>query len=382
MSSFFTKLYRVRKNSEEDYLTALFADVLEEVKTVGEEYIKFLCKKGGIEVPTGNGIDEKFLCQEKYVETLFAVSKGKIDLIVKTNKDIVFICENKWWGGLLEPNQISKYMSCKGELGFANAYSVLITPSMEQWDQDPDIKLLWSDIYEFLKSQVNTCSEVEKFILERFLSYLEDSGLATYNNINPAKIVSYFDVINLETSLKNIFNELKDIRWEQECPSLNNLVKWNESNLLPDVKNESNLLPVVNKLKWGRIGIDFFDNWNPGLFAGVILDPRDHKIEPDDRQKGPDFVVLLDVNCVSTEIYNSVVNSSEYIKLKENLSNNSGSFTFIPHENLENQWRLAVLKKPLHDILFSKYNYEEQKEAIKSAIIEGIDLISKGCSIE
>ena len=61
MSSFFTKLYRVRKNSEEDYLTALFADVLEEVKTVGEEYIKFLCKKGGIELPTGNGIDEKFL---------------------------------------------------------------------------------------------------------------------------------------------------------------------------------------------------------------------------------------------------------------------------------------------------------------------------------
>ena len=37
--------------------------------------------------------------------------------------------------------------------------------------------------------------------------------------------------------LKNIFNELKDNRWEQECPSLNNLVKWNESNLLPDVKN-------------------------------------------------------------------------------------------------------------------------------------------------
>lgn len=98
MSSIFTKLSRVRKNSEEDYLTALFAVVLEEVKTIGEEYIKFLCKKGGIELPTGKEIDEKNLFQEKYVETQVAVSKGKIDLILKTSKDIVFICEHKWWG--------------------------------------------------------------------------------------------------------------------------------------------------------------------------------------------------------------------------------------------------------------------------------------------
>ena len=291
--------------------------------------------------------------------------------MVKQNNDIVFICEHKWWGGQLLENQIAKYVDCTSELGVDKAYSVLITPSRTQWTQKADIQLTWSDIYEFITTHINEYQNQERFILEQFSIFLENHGLGKYDVIKPEAFYGYFDAMNLENALKEIFNDIsKNCNWLQDCSGLQELTKWNDSDL-----NIHMRIDQCGRVKDGRLGIDFMKEWKPGLFAGVILDPSDHKIEPDNRQKGPDFVVILDVENNDQSIYHSVLNSDKYKKLSTKLSENSGTFTFLPHDKLKNKWRLAVLKKPLFDILFSKYSYEEQAEAIKRAIIEGIELM-------
>ncbi|SFH92173.1 hypothetical protein SAMN04487861_10880 [Selenomonas ruminantium] len=359
MESIFDKLLKARCNSNEDYLTELLALTLKQIDGIAIEYIRFICQKGNINLQ-----DEINLLPEDFVETQKRVSTGIIDLILKTDKDIVFISEHKWWNGKLLDNQIMNYMNCTNELRFNHAYSVLITPSRTQWTQHADIQLTWSDIYEFFKSQIKKYQNQEKFLIEHFILFLENNGMGKYNSITPEALYGFFNAAKLEKNLKIIFSELESIDWLNECPALNELIKWNGSGF-----------NIVTKKEWGRLGIDFMSEWKPGLFAGVILDTDDHQIEPEKRENGPDFVILLDVDCKDDSIYNSLLTSLEYQSLSDNLSKDSKSFTFIPHNKLMNKWRLAVLKKPLVDILLSKYDYDEQKDAIKGTITEGINLI-------
>ena len=74
--------------------------------------------------------------------------------------------------------------------------------------------------------------------------------------------------------------------------------------------------------------------------------------------------------------YRSIVESEQYRKLVQKLSRDSGSFEFMPGIK-ESPWRVAVLRKPLYDILYNKYTREEQYQAIKDAIIEAINLMTQ-----
>ena len=97
-------------------------------------------------------------------------------------------------------------------------------------------------------------------------------------------------------------------------------------------------------------------------------------------KKGPDFVVFMESDYGKTEeksaVYRSVIESERYKKLVQKLSIDSGSFEFMPGIK-DSPWRVAVLRKPLYDILYNKYTREEQYQAIKEAIIEGIQLMTQ-----
>lgn len=208
-----------------------------------------------------------------------------------------------------------------------------------------------------------------KVFLEHFMFYLEENGLAKSEAITNEALFSYWKVQQLDESLFRFFNQLL-----YEIP---NLCK-------SDIKGieafgcHENYKPSLNRSRWGRCGIDFFNEWKPiGLFAGVLLNKEDHKIEPLDACKGPELMIIIDVDYNNKEIYRNFINSDRSKKIEENLKNEHGDFKLITHKDLKNKCRYAVLRKSLFDILYNKYTVDEQYSAIRKEIVKGLNFILK-----
>lgn len=76
--------------------------------------------------------------------------------------------------------------------------------------------------------------------------------------------------------------------------------------------------------------MDFFDSWEPGLFAGVMLHTGDHQLQPKDIRKGPDFVIFLESEYhrkheKKMKIYGEITNLTWYANKVRSLQLNSGS---------------------------------------------------------
>lgn len=361
MVSLFTKLLNARRNSDEDFLTELFAWALNNVTDLGTKYIKFLSKKGNIPYVAD--------FQMIQADTQQHVSSGVIDMVIYTDKNVAFICEHKidaW----LSDGQIAKYMRCGNKFA-KKCLSVLVTRSSVQWTQHADVSICWSDVYEFLNSEIDYYQAEEKFVVEQVAMFLEDIGMSISEFIKPQSLGSYWDCIKLEGSMNAVFMSIMNSDWLKDCPALNKLKAWNGDNF-----------SIGMESSWGRCGFNFYatnpasgKKWNPGLFIGVLLDTKEHKIYPKDWSKGPDFVVFLEINYGDKKIYNSALASTEYKDLVKRLSVDSGTFEFIANKDLQNKWRLAVLKKPLLDVISGTKTLKDQTQAIKGAAVDAINLM-------
>lgn len=195
--------------------------------------------------------------------------------------------------------------------------------------------------------------------------YLKENGLAESEDITSASLVAYWDVKKLVDTLEIIFNRMLDELTQSE----ENIFRQIE-----EVGFTKKCKPKVNK-RWGRLGIDFVEDWKPlGLFVGVLLDTDDHKIEPLEPSKGPELMVIIDV---SNDEKNNFPNSKKGQEIKTNLREGHDTFDLITHNSMMNKCRFAVLRKPLFDIIYNKYTVDEQCTAIKSEIIKGVNLVIK-----
>ena len=284
-------------------------------------------------------------------------------MVISIQDKIGFICEHKVWSNL-SINQINKYKGYSDELGNETYYTVLITANRLQHTQEADIKLTWAEVGIFIEGIIEEYENEEKFVLLNFVNYLKEQGLWKYEKISMSEITSYYSTESLESKLDKLFEDLMMVEWDKECPNIKTFTK-------------SSYNPKYNKYRWGRKGIDFFEQWEPGLFAGVMLDPKDHKITISDKDRGPDLVVILDIErkpnksneCISSEI----INSTEYKSLLEELKTIDNGFEQVKSKN---KWRLAIIRKPLIDVLDRKYTNDEQLDAIKNAIVDGINILT------
>ena len=349
-----------KRESKEDYLTQMFAWILINVEGYVNEYVKFLCGKNpDIKCPDTLDINPSISTQE-------VLPVGRIDLLIRLNENISFICEHKVHSELSH-NQIKKYMDNSHLLGSGDYYSVLVTYSTIQHTQPADVSLTWSDVCEFTEKVVDKYEHEEAFILRQFIEFLKENGMGKAEPISMDALLGYWPAMNLGYKLNAIFTQLDCYDWKKDCANLEDF-------------SSATYNPTFTKMRWGRLGIDFFDSWKPGLFAGVMMSNLDHKLWPADVKKGPDFVVFMESDYGKTEeksaAYRSVIESERYKKLVQKLSTDSGSFEFMPGIK-DSPWRVAVLRKPLYDILYNKYTRDEQYQAIKEAIIEGIQLMTQ-----
>lgn len=344
-------------NPIENFLTELLAWMINNVDDFGCDYVKYLVEKGNLSINNLNNLSDV------EAKTQVHISSGFIDMLINTNIGISFICEHKVDSELSE-NQIKKYMDNSNELGSDRFFSVLLTKSTSQQKQEADVILIWSNIDELIGklTEKQHYQEIDLFIAKQFSIFLQEEGLGMGNVITEEELKYYLSAKRIENTLYNIFNELAREKWD-EIPALKSFPRTRD-----DFK------PTFNRLKWGRIGISFFEKWEPGLFAGVILDGTDHCLPPKDESKGPDFVVLLDIQKNNNEIYNNALQSDWLKRIKSNLKKSCDPFSeYI--EKPKNSWRLIILRKSLSDIIDRCNTVEEQTRKIKEIIIDGLKLI-------
>ena len=110
-----------------------------------------------------------------------------------------------------------------------------------------------------------------------------------------------------------------------------------------------------------------------------MLHTEDHLLEPMEPEKGPDFVVYLESEYDKKDTavaarYNQLISSDKYQNMKRALAADSGDFEFLPGLP-QSPWRVAVLRRPLFDILQNTYTKDEQGNAIQGAIADALNLL-------
>ena len=362
--SIFSRLFRYKQTEKmspkENYLTEMLAWIIDSLPQFGQDYVLFLNSK----------------CKEKLnfdanctftvsAETQFRVTKGIIDMMIETDCGYGFICEHKVDSSLRE-NQIKDYSECDKEINKDLTFkTVLLTKSKDQHEQNPDIQIIWHDVYEFFSDPIRKeqYKADEKIIIEQFLMYLTEVGMGMKEAINPNGVTHYSAAINVEPLLSSIFNDIyrdfqkSDI--EKQCPGLHDFLR------------ESKFLLNTPGKESGRIGIKFSETWHPGLFAGVQLNNKDNSLQNFD---SPQLVVIID--CMQGE-KNNFQEKLWYKSIdKDKQSKEKTESGFRIQTTSDNPWRVLILHKSLTTVLSQcNEDYYEQMENIKKAIIDGIKWI-------
>ncbi len=358
--SIFSRLFRYRQTEKispkENYLTEMLCWLINNCPTFAKDYLALLAENNDGEIIDISKITEIT------AKTQVSVSEGFIDMVIDTDEDLFFICEHKVDSDLLK-DQLGKYRKCQHQINNEKkTLIVLVTKSTYNGEQVRDISLTWKQVYDEISKEgnIDKYDDFERLFIEQFLLYLTEEGMGMRDAITTEGIKYYEKANSVPTLLKGMFNEIKD-----EIG-----LKFDES-LKGNIAFKNILKMSVNK-RWGRVGIDCFD-WDPiSIFAGAILDNKDHKLKDFDQ---PKFVIMID--CLIEK--NEEQQKQDWFKnLMKRLENNRDCFNMEKASEIENKWRLLILKKPLADVIKGD-SYDEQKESLKKEVINGIKLILDNC---
>ena len=350
------------RDPKEDYLTQLFAWLLINVKGLDLKYCEYLLNK------TANSTFTVSDSDTITVDTQTTLSNGKrIDLLIKVNVDTGFICEHKIYS-MLSPNQITNYSSMAPSLGAGQFHTVLITLGTYQWTQPADVRILWSGIYQdFLQKELENYANdsVNYFMLDQTISFMQNNSLGTYGEVTSGAIAGYWETFGLKNAVNNIIEDLRVRDWKTDCKKLQ------------DCNTQGFTEPIYRKERWGRVGLEMYNNWKlgPGIFAGILWDPSNHRIEPLNKENGgPDVVILVDLPEVGYAQVTSTQACTDYF---QKLNQEHGDFDLIHFPDPKDHWRLVVLRKSLGDVLQGKQNRKEQEDALYETFCEGINFLTK-----
>lgn len=333
----------------ENFITEAFAWILNNHSDFCKNFMEEVSiKMGKIDFETSN-------CKLKTQQNFNGVYPDMV--CISNRKAIIF--EHKAWSSLHE-NQLENYKNYAKE-HFVKSWIVLITATKRQHFQEPDLALLWSDIYRNIESWVNKNRDAS-FIFSDFLELLRDEGMGPPAPVSHQDILHYYPSVELEINLKNIVKHVL----EQEAE------KWIIQSNNPEQK-DSILADPVYQDGWGRIGLQLLSSkepntWCPGVFVGALLDGKDHRVKPLTQSRGPDFCLIISFN---NKLHNCYSNDENYRKLIENvrkfveLENNGWNFYHHLDDTAvkANKWHPVHIRKPMLDVFAGTITFEEQVNA-------------------
>lgn len=238
--------YRKRDNynPDENFLTEAFAWLLRNDHEAHKQFLKLIGEP-----------DQKVHWTTQY----YLRSGGFVDLMGDCTNGNRLVIEIKIDACLAE-NQIEKYRHALTRKN-ASVKTILITRKKSQRTQECDISLIWAQVFEAF-AQIPTQDHI--FISE-FLSLLKHHNLQPPPAFDMSVFTQYPAYLNL---YDHISSEIKQL-----------------------VKKDWAVVAGFNRSqfdnKWGRLGLRWErvkgdkpgEIWNPALFSGFVLNPRDHQIE-------------------------------------------------------------------------------------------------------
>ncbi|MCC5659182.1 PD-(D/E)XK nuclease family protein [Nostoc sp. XA010] len=367
--SLFRALRKYPKSQEldpiENFITEGFAWLLRNKAGVSHNFLNYLATR----LPESLTLTHDLLPEWKTQHTF---PGGQIDMLADFGQ-FAFIFEHKIWSSL-SPGQLDKYReyassNSKWSQGFS---LVLITGLTRQHEQNPDLALTWSDIYNFLKYWLEKQSD--DHLVRDFMYMLSEENLGPAAPVSYESIVSFLPAQSLLPNLKRVTlvaAEAKNWIW------VSKRIGFNQEASIPCV-------PV--KYQWGRLGIDILDSWFPGIFIGTLLDGSDHRVQLLNSHLGPNFCLILSFHIDMWKHFEGdFFNSIEYTELRSRLKNNSGKWDFCDHrfEAIKaNPWHHLHLRQSLTEVLRGSMTFEEQVERFILQGREVIELLLAGGELE
>ncbi len=284
------------------------------------------------------------------------------DMVIEFN-NITIIFEHKVWASLHE-NQIENYEKyAKKNFGKEKYKLVLITANQTQHtSRDSVINLCWSDIHEIINNWLSNADESENPIFFRsFLRLLKDVGVGPPIPVEYAEILFYNIGKKLVAQIEGFLSTLQN-KYGDRLKSL--LEEQGD-------KKCGNCSGHYALNRWGRYGFEFCDPptpnwWNPSLFIGFLLDTKDHKVEPVDENKSPDFSLIVDFNDAYHEKYPT---NDFYLNFKKDIRSilETTKFTWdmydiADHNGSKNKWHPLHIRVPMREIFVETENIDSQAD--------------------
>ena len=365
--------YSPRENRDplEDFITEGFAWLLNEYSEFGEFFLKYLeekLKDEGKELNIGN-----YNCQWRTQENFDGKRPDMVYHFNGENKAIVF--EHKTLGRDLDEGQLANYKeyACKN---FDEYRIVLITATQQQHEQDPDLALCWSDIYNLISNWEERGNN--ELLIKDFQQLLKSVGLGPPAPISHTSIwyyCKYYDVvIDLQKNMHDLRNRVQARAEQKE--------EWKEM-----IKKDYNLSILIQRGRkydyYGRIGLEIlaYDDSQVGIFVGIIVDGEDHRIEPINPVKGPDFCLIISFY---GSLYNFYPKKEAYKKLlavlQKKVAHLNDGWEFYNHlddHNEPNKQHPIYIRKPMLDVFCGTESCEDQEQRFYEVASKLIELVVK-----
>ena len=328
----------------ENYVTEAFAWLLEHSEPARQAVYCMIEGGGTVVVPEKISIST----QEHFGE------HGRPDMVWRWGANSCWVFEHKVWSSL-HSGQLQAYRKFCEDRGLDHKI-ILITARQHQWEDGPDKKLCWEDIYTCLKNVLepppqNGAShgpalasqprgkalppdEVSKWAIPQVMALLESEGLGPPQPINPIAIHYYFEAARLESAVGDLVSRAVEHGWP--------------------LRDDGFFPLAVPERRWGRVGIEFSQNalskpdkgqsWEPGVFCGFVLDGGDHKVSG--YMKEPVAVLFVSFSMRAQRLMRDepalLASLEEEVKRQQH-----GKDEWEGYGGIENEWHPICVMKPM-----------------------------------
>jgi len=355
---------RPERDSLENFATEAFAWMLRNHPSLSERLLE--------EVNERRIGDAGLMLGEGRWETQVHMDGNGIADMVWWGEDQAFVFEHKVRGEA-RADQVHRYQK---SIQADEVASVLIMrdawhyagPTDELFD--PPVRFTWREVYDIVDAWHEKQQEKVSSI-EDFLAFLKHEGLGPQPRLSESKLRAFAVGKDVADILYRMLRTLQSsFDWSfvyESFPDTDGdntpVTTWREEKMPP---------------KWGRMGLRFYSKWNPGLFAGLLIDPSDHEGELIDPELGPDIAIILDVGKTSLggrAGFQRMARSSAYKSLCESvrgLSDWKVEARDVGEALATNYKHPILIQRSLANVVGRKQSAEEQLSAMHETIREGV----------
>ncbi|MGD1851141.1 MAG: hypothetical protein ACFCBU_11230 [Cyanophyceae cyanobacterium] len=285
-------------------------------------------------------------------------------------KAIIF--EHKAWSSLHE-NQLDNYRNYAGRHFIENCI-VLITASVRQHDQNPDVAVCWSDIFTLIESWLRENSD-SSFIFKDFLDLLKGEGMGAPAPITHEAIKYYYASSNLKRTISELIDRISRRDWSV-------YIQQDYEITVPNLRSQ------YLGQAFGKIGIQLLNGLFPGIYVGVDVDGEPYGFPPSYAEKGPDFCLILEFDC---SFHGQYPLNQNYVQLVDRLSTKVATlgegwelYCCLVDPAVDQyakgkdyQWRPIYIRKPLLEVFAGTSTGEEQGDRFYDEANKLIKLVTE-----